>query len=235
MNWLLILVVGILLLFAILGYRKGLIKMIISVASMIITFILVTAFVPQIGDVIKETDIYFNVHEKTYEAISDRLDDEINSNELFSDITEINEKGVEIIERLGLPDSISEAIIDKIDFTENINSGIDEIINKVAASLTDYIIDAAIFVISFIIVLFIVKIIFAAINLISYLPIIHGINKFAGLLLGIAEGIGVVWVMLIALTVLGGAEFNGEMFALINSSELLSFLYNNNIIMNMLF
>lgn len=235
MNWLLILVVGILLTFAILGYRKGLIKMIISVASMIITFILVTTFAPRVGSALKETDLYLNVHEKTYEAIADKLDDEINSDEIFSDMTELNEKGTEIIEKLGLPESISEAVIDKIDFTENINTGIEGLINTIAVNLTDYIVDAAIFVISFIIVLLIVKIVFAAINLISYLPIIHGINKFAGLLLGIVEGIGVVWVIFIAVTVLGGTELNGEMFALINSSEILSFLYNNNIIMNLLF
>lgn len=235
MNWLLILVVGILLTFAILGYRKGLIKMIISVASMIITFILVTTFAPRVGSALKETDLYLNVHEKTYEAIADKLDDGINSDEIFSDMTELNEKGTEIIEKLGLPESISEAVIDKIDFTENINTGIEGLINTIAVNLTDYIVDAAIFVISFIIVLLIVKIVFAAINLISYLPIIHGINKFAGLLLGIVEGIGVVWVIFIAVTVLGGTELNGEMFALINSSEILSFLYNNNIIMNLLF
>ena len=67
-------------------------------------------------------------------------------------------------------------------------------------------------------------------DIISKLPVLHQINTLSGALVGALEGLVLVWIGFIIFTMLGSTAFGQEALGLITESELLSYLYNNNIL-----
>ena len=59
-------------------------------------------------------------------------------------------------------------------------------------------------------------------------PIIKGINQYAGLILGAGEGIIIVWVFFLIITIMGNTELGTALNQYIEDSKFLSFIYNNN-------
>lgn len=69
-----------------------------------------------------------------------------------------------------------------------------------------------------------------SLDLVSGLPIIHGLNKTAGMLFGVAEGLVAVWVFFFAVTVLSFTETGGMLLRMTQQSAILSWLYRNNLL-----
>ena len=67
-------------------------------------------------------------------------------------------------------------------------------------------------------------------QLFTKLPLVHGINKLSGLLLGIAEGFLAVWLILYLIQVNGGSLFGIDAAASIQENTFLNFLYVHNLI-----
>lgn len=234
MNVLLILFAAVFILFAMQGYRKGFIRMVISFGSIFVTYALVSIFQPKVSDFIKSTQLYEQAYNYIYETVETQINNKIGTDAQIDPGAEASAKIDELMEKLGLPENIKNYISDKIMFEDIVNSNIDEIKQAVTVQLTEYILSLILLVISFIIVMTAIKCLFMTANIISYLPIIHGFNKLAGLVLGMAQGVCIIWLMLLLITALGGADLNQEVFAMINDSAILSMLYKYNIFMKIL-
>ena len=81
----------------------------------------------------------------------------------------------------------------------------------------------------------ILKAILIMLDIISKLPILHQVNILAGATAGAIEGLVLVWIGFIIITMLGSTTFGQEALGLINDNELLSYLYNNNILSKPIF
>ena len=75
------------------------------------------------------------------------------------------------------------------------------------------------------------KIIIRCLNLLSRLPVIHTMNKMGGLLVGLLKGMIILWILCIIITILSGTEQGGYLFAQINESLFLRYIYDHNYIM----
>jgi len=69
-----------------------------------------------------------------------------------------------------------------------------------------------------------------ALNLIAKLPLLRQINTVAGLAAGVAEGLLLVWILFVILTMFAGTEFGSEAMSMIAENPLLDFLYKNNMV-----
>ena len=67
-------------------------------------------------------------------------------------------------------------------------------------------------------------------QLLTKLPLVHGINKLSGLLLGIIEGFLAVWLILYLIQVNEGSFLGMDAAASIQGSTFLNFLYLHNLI-----
>ncbi len=66
------------------------------------------------------------------------------------------------------------------------------------------------------------------------LPLLHGINKLAGLVFGLGEGLIIVWIFFFAVTVLATTEWGSKMVYMIADSGMLAWLYRQNILFGLL-
>lgn len=79
------------------------------------------------------------------------------------------------------------------------------------------------------------KIVEVFLNAVVSLPVLNGLNKLGGILFGCVNGLMTIWFFFIIITVFAGTSWGVKVFEQINSSVLLSFLYNNNYLMAIIF
>ena len=219
MNIMLIMVIMILALFALVGWHKGLIKIVMSLAAMLVTIIACVFLTPMISSFVRNhTQVYDKLNKSIFELIIDSdsfknvIDDNIVQEESLNvndiDLTKINEYGDTVSKYM-------ELIVDKMQFPDSIAQKADVIV--------------------FVIVFLTVRILFIVTKVIEKIPVLKDVNKLMGLLLGIAEGLIVVWLIFALVTACSRFDWAASALADIGSNGLLSFIYDHNLIMSTLF
>ena len=239
---------------AFLGWRAGLIKTVFSLVSTIAVLILTMIFSPVVTNILKNSDLVTNTIYNGLASIIDlsgiveALEKEDNDNYPVVvteypgaiEIMDIAIDPIEVIENLKLPNSIRDMILDvEIDSTyfddierwnEYPEEAIEWIETQICNLLTETILNAIGFFVTFLIASIGVAILCFTLDIISKLPVLHQINTLSGAILGALEGLVLVWIGFIIITMLGSTAFGQEALGLITESELLSYLYNNNIL-----
>ncbi len=96
--------------------------------------------------------------------------------------------------------------------------------------ITTIILNAASFILAYIIARIIVFIVCMAMDIVAKLPILHQLNEMAGLLIGIAEGVLNVWIGFIILNVFCDTSWGSNALTMIKESTFLVILYENNML-----
>lgn len=211
MNWLLIVVSIFLIVCALNGYRLGFVKKLFTTVSFVITIIAASALTPYISDFLTNST---SVHETIKESTIGILEG----------TNESNESKVETVDAIKLP-SIVKKMIAQDNGKESITGSIFDYIGN---ELADTIVNAMSFAIAFVVITFVLRTTVFTLDIIANLPIIKGINQYAGLILGAAEGLAIVWIVFLIITIVGNTELGKMMTKYIEESQFLSFIYNYN-------
>jgi uncharacterized membrane protein required for colicin V production len=213
MNWLLIIVVALLIISALNGYRLGFIKKLFTTFSFIITIIAASAMAPHISEFLKEnTSMYDSIKENTVELITNTDNEETKDSS-----NEVDEIKVPLVLK---------AILKESSTTQTIT---DSISDYIAKKLADTIINAISFALAFVVITIVLRTTIFTLDIIANLPIIKGINQYAGLLLGGFEGLLIVWFAFLIITIIGNTESGVFLTKSIEDSSFLQLIYNNNL------
>lgn len=225
MNWLFWVVAAFIVYHVIDGLYRGFIRKSVSAVSLILTLVLVTWLTPKITTFIQEnTSLQESLQEKCSEMF---LSGEYNEEEKTDQVL--------IIENMDLPENIKERLL------ENNNSEAYSLLEVtgfheyVGAYLANMIINTLAYLLTFLIVWTALRAVLLAMDVVTKLPLIHGINKLAGGILGLAVGVVLVWIAFLLVTILCNGDLGRQFFALIYENEFLLFLYNQNVIMKIVF
>ena len=218
-----IIVATIIFVFAMKGMKQGLVLTICSFVTLFLAIIITQAVTPQVSSMIREND-------KIVSFMSEQVESVLFNNKDDKSDSKLNNK--KQIEKLSIPKVL------KKDLTENDNKSKYEELG--AANFQEYastyvaysIINSITYVVVFIIILSLLKIITHALNLLTKLPVIHTLNKLGGLGVGVLEGFIIVWIGFVALTMFCSTDFGTEVLKQIEKSVWLSYLYDNNLILN---
>ncbi len=116
----------------------------------------------------------------------------------------------------------------KIDILETMEIiGLGDMVNSLAA---DLLLQAAAFIITLIFVSVLVQGVAFSFGIAARLPVLHGLNKMAGLIVGAAEGIIVVWIFFFAITACATTAMGGKLLLMVADSDLLSWIYRGNLL-----
>jgi len=213
MNWLLIAVLAIIIINAWVGKKVGLIKIVYSFFSFILSLLITVWINPKVNNLLKNNEAFY---QKTYQKVEQML------------FTGENEESSQddMIDDLPLPGSI------KDNLKENKAKQEANIKSYITSQVTGIVINALAFVLTYAVVFIGLWVISAAINIISRLPVLSKINKLAGFIVGGMQGLFIVWLLLLLLTVFGGSEISQSAFKQIEESAILNFLYNKNFILH---
>lgn len=105
----------------------------------------------------------------------------------------------------------------------------------VSSELTDTIVTLVGYIVTFVVVFFLLRLLVFLLRILEHLPIIHGLNKLGGLAAGLIEGLLIVWILGIVLTVAGTTEIGQSAAQCVAASEFLTAVYGNNLLLEIIF
>lgn len=233
MNELLI-VVGIIFLICVInGVSRGFVKIVASLAATIAIIILVAIATPFVSDTIMTvTPIEKVMQEKCNEILGINLEVQEDEEQEEVEAKEFTrEEQITMLENAELPDFVKELLLENNNSEIYKSLGVSLFSDYVGSYLARLLANAIGFLLTFLVVSIIVRTILYMLGIISDLPVIGGINRVAGGALGLGTGLIVVWILFIMITLLYDTGLGKACFENIAENEFLTFLYNNNILM----
>ncbi len=224
MNELLVVVAGIFILCFMIGVNRGFIKLVASLSATLIILVLVIFSMPYVGQALRDyTPLEDKVKEKCTEVLQPGDAD-----------TESRDAQISLIENSEFPDIFKDLLLANNNGEVYESLGVTAFVDYVGAYMAKLISDIVAFLLAFIVVTVVVRIFLYVLDIIGHLPVIGGLNRLAGGVLGLGTALIIVWVLFIAITVLYDWAISKLFLQNIAENEFLQFLYNNNILMNYL-
>ena len=110
-----------------------------------------------------------------------------------------------------------------------------DIINNVSETVANNLIKIAVGILVFIVAKITLLFVKALARLISNLPIIGSFNKIGGAIYGILQGMLIIYILFAILSIFAPTMENSGILEAINSSTIGKIMYNNNIILKIIF
>ena len=237
MNWLLLLAIALIGVFAFLGWRVGFVKSVFSLLSTIAVIVITILVSPIVTDILKSNETITG-------AIAGKLELVIDLSGIAENLSPDEEKDpAAFIDGLELPDSIKNTIKDSLTETMEekeekaaafVGESLDVLEAYICELLTNIILNAIGFFVTFLVAAVGIAILCFVLDVLSKLPVLHQINTLAGLGLGALEGLVILWIVFVVITMLGSTAFGQSCMAMISESKILSFLYDSNILSKIL-
>ncbi|MCR4956816.1 MAG: CvpA family protein [Lachnospiraceae bacterium] len=216
------LVIGELILFGLIGFFRGFVKMAYGCIAIVISITLVSLLTPYVKDMLlHHTNLYEQLSKSCTEAIEEKYSR--NESEKPKDEEDVY-KGAGIVLPSGA--KMLEGVLDK---GKEAVSGIYE---QVGSKVAMWILCAIAFVVTLLIVQILIHVIGGVLHLISKLPIIHGVDKIAGAAAGLMMGVLILWIIFVVLSTCCTSEKFDFVFRQIEENPITGFLYQNNLIVN---
>ena len=227
MNALLIIVGIVFLLSVIIGYKRGLVKIIASLLATLVCIVLVFLISPSVSKWIQEsTPLRETVKNKCIELF---LPDETTGEEALQ--TEIREEQRSLIEGADIPDVIKKMLVANNHNVAYATLGVQTFSEYIGAYIAKVIADILAFLITFIAVFIIVRIALGMLNIVDKIPLVGGANHLVGGILGAGIGILIIWILFIVITLLYNTSLGVACMKGISESEILTKLYDSNILL----
>lgn len=222
MNWILIAVLGIIAVLGFVGLKKGLIKMVFSLVSTIVALLVAMLFSPVVSGMLKSNEAVVGFFDEKISAVVDFTPEEAQE--------KTESKQESLIASLPLPETFKETLLENNTLDNYAAMQAQNFEEYVCRQITNVIINAIAFVVTLLLAVIVLAILCNVLNLIAKLPLLRQINAAAGLAAGAAEGLLLVWILFVILTMFAGTEFGNEAMRMIAENPLLDFLYKNNMV-----
>ena len=228
MNWnfLSIAVLALLAACMIQGYRKGFLRIVITLIGIVLIIAAVFALQPYVSDfLIGKTGVYDGLKEKIETVFAEdnaKLDNTIPENQEMT------------IESYQLPQLLKNAL--KQNNTDEVYKQLMVSIfeDYIAGYLSRLILKAASFIGIFLVLSLILWLALKSADLITKIPIIKGINRFLGVVAGFVNALVITWLFFLVTVMFLGNETGGKLMEEIYKSPLLTLLFNENLLMKYL-
>ena len=241
-------VILILIIFALIGWRKGVIRLVLSLVSMIITIMAAVVIAPMATTAIKNnTNIDENIAQSIYtvlyenKEVDEYFEDKqvltggIDISQVESHIQTVTDVVAEVGDKINLPESLTDSELMSV-IREYGEASVKEItIRLIALRLADIVLTAIAYLVIMVVVSIVLRVVVAATGLIRRLPVIKQADKLGGLIVGLVEGIAVVWIFFTVVTAISGTQAASNILVQIHGNAILEALYNCNPITSLLF
>jgi len=205
-----ILILLILIIATYFGYKKGFLRTLTGVISIILSFVLALNFSPQVETFIKSTPIYENIYENIEKNVTPTStnEDEYNTS------------------KLNMPQQMIK------DIKENTESAKNEVVNTLTQKICDTAVKIVSIILIFLAVRILIMLLLSGFGIIKKLPLIGWFDRMLGALFGFVRGFLVVYLLLTVVTAFTVFNVENSLVKSINHSEFAKIMYNNNVFLD---
>ena len=225
----LLLVIGIIfLLSVIIGYKRGFLKIVVSLVSTLLCIVLVMFISPSVSKWIQEsTPLRETIQNKCVEWIVP--DGESVEDLLQLDLSRENERT--LIEGADLPEVLQNMLWENNNSEAYAALGAETFGEYIGAYVAKVIADVVAFLVTFIAVFIIIRVVLGMLKIVDKIPLVGGTNRLLGGAIGADMGIFIIWILFIVITLLYNTPLGVACLEDIAESEILTKLYDSNILM----
>lgn len=225
MNLLTVIILLIIFLYAVRGYRNGFVQTLTAMLMLGLTLVLVYWLSPYVEDFLREsTPVYSYVEEQCEALVGGQNADAVSDESAQT----------AYIEKLNLPEVLKEQLIKNNTAPNYAKLAVNSFKQYLARFLANVILKLFVCIVTFLVVRLLLTLAVELLGLLTRLPLIHGVNKLLGGALGLGQGVVMVWIGFLVLTLLTGTQLGRDLLNMIYESEILCRLYDSNVFLNLL-
>ena len=220
-NYLVWAAAAVFLIFMVIGFTQGFVRFIFALFSAILTAVLVIMLVNPMAEWLKNhTPVYTSIESVCKEKLTADIPD---------GTTVLQQSS--FIEKVPVPQTLKDKLTANNNSTVYEKLGVTDFSDYISAYTAGIILKVLAFIAAFLLITLLLRLTIFTLDRIAELPVLHGINKFLGLLCGAGMGLLVIWVFFLVLTLFWSTKFGQDCSAQIDQSRFLTFLYDKNILL----
>ena len=290
MNILEIIIIVLTVGFAVMGFRRGFVRKLASMLSLILSVVLVSVFLPYMTEFLKNsTPVYGYIEKQCRQVMAEEVSgallsgtgsadggnayrdmgrDQIKSlmeqngydssvvDALTDEQLEAYKKQyieqyvdqylnggesqtrqpgkieqTEVIESLPLPQVLKDLLLDYNNDEGYESLGVSTFQDYLISFTATVILNVISFIAAVILVQVLLRVAIGALDILSHIPVIGGINRLAGLLLGLLQALFLLWLFFLILSMATTTETGLMLMSMVQKSSFLSYLYESNLFM----
>ena len=120
------------------------------------------------------------------------------------------------------------------DLPIKVYAGEDALCQVVEAAPIDMVLTAIVYVITFICVFILLRILFHFLHLVTRIPGLKQLNSAAGGIVALIQGLILLWVLCLVLTAFANTGWGIQAMGMVKESPVLSFIYNHNVLLHLI-
>lgn len=241
MNGLLLVVIGTIVFCTYRGYKKGLVPMVLALATWGISI----AFTGFLGPVVAERLCQSEI---VLEYVSEQVNDNLKIEEcLYQSVeqtvgrvsiegkTKLNKQQQEAtIASLSLPKLVTDTIVGEVAVaaTKSGRIAAKRLSKYVCDALAKLVINGITYMVIFFVAQIALRMLVKVFELVDELPGVGDVSELTGAVAGLTLGVLAVWVMFIFLLAISGTELGNWCYACVKDNELLAYIYNHNLLLD---
>lgn len=201
--------------------------MALSLFAVIIALVITSAVGSYVKEMLNEyTSWQTNIQENIQSSFNGYLEEQM-------DILEPQQENA-LLDQLPIPDVLTGILKENNNSSVYEKLGVDSLTSYVSSYLANMIMTAIAYVITFICVLILLKIVFHFLNLVTRIPGLRQLNSVAGGILALAQGLILLWVLCLVLTAFANTGWGIQAMEMVKESSFLSLIYNHNLLLQIL-
>lgn len=139
-----------------------------------------------------------------------------------------------IIDNLPLPDVLKEQLTENNNDAGYVKLAVSNFEEYIAGFMANLILTVLSYVVTFLLAIIVLKLLMLMLDAITELPVLKSVNRILGFLVGGLQGVCMVWLLFLVITILGSTDMGSKLLSMISESSLLSFFYDTNIFLKVL-
>lgn len=137
----------------------------------------------------------------------------------------------ELIGHLPLPQVFREQLLNNNTSEGYAKLGVSTFQDYIVHFCATVILNVVSFVVAFVLVQLALRMVIAALDILSQAPVLSTVNRVAGLLLGLLQLLFLLWIFFVAVSAASATEIGLQLMSMIQESRLLGYLYDSNLFM----
>ncbi len=225
LTWLGILTVVFLMLSCVRGFRRGFIREAVSTVFVLLSIVMVWFINPYVNTFLLENT---SIYEKVQDGIENLAGEQLRQEQETGEREREN-----ILEEIGLPGIVAKSILEDGSPEVYQYLGVDSFGEYVSEYLARMAVNSLSFLLSFFLATILIRIVTYALNILAQIPVIKGVNKLGGAILGGGKAILFVWIAMLILTILCKTPVGKSCLDMVEKDPVLCQLYEWNFLAKM--
>lgn len=228
------------------GFRKGFVKKLASMLSLVLSIVLVSVTLPHMTEYLKtNTPVYEFIVDQCDQLIAEEAAEALmettgqqaeNTNDFRSMGTQLlaqigRIEQIELIEGLPVPDYMRDLLLDYNNAEGYRSLAVSTFRDYVTHLIADIILNVLAFIVAVVAVQLILWLAFTVLNILAHIPIIRFVNRVAGMGLGLVQAVVVIWFLFLVLSMFSATGPGMYLMSLVRESQYLYELYDANLFM----